>query len=202
MTAGGFLRVGERVQIASGGASGGVTLMRNISAWAIRHPVPPVVLFVVLTVHGHRGLHPPARSSSNPDISFPIVTSPSRSRARRRTEMETQILQKVEGAVAGIGNIRNITSWATEGQAEHLHRVPDRHAHRSGGHRRARRRRQGALGSAAGHPGAARAARQTPTATHRLLRGQHHSADASRSCPGSSTTRSPSACWPSRASRR
>ena len=34
--------------------------MKNISAWAIRHPLPPVVLFVVLLLHGHRGVHPPA----------------------------------------------------------------------------------------------------------------------------------------------
>jgi len=31
--------------------------------------------------------------------------------------METQVLQKVEGAIAGIGNIDNITSWSVEGQA-------------------------------------------------------------------------------------
>jgi len=33
-------------------------------------------------------------------------------------EIETQILQKVEGAVAGIGNIHNITSVALEGQGK------------------------------------------------------------------------------------
>ena len=30
--------------------------MRNISAWAIRHPVPPVVLFIVLFFLGAVGL--------------------------------------------------------------------------------------------------------------------------------------------------
>ena len=33
------------------------------------------------------------------------------------TEIETQILQKVEGAVSKIGNVKNIISRATEGQA-------------------------------------------------------------------------------------
>ena len=32
-------------------------------------------------------------------------------------EIETQIMQKIEGAVAGIGNIDNITSLAVEGQS-------------------------------------------------------------------------------------
>ncbi len=33
------------------------------------------------------------------------------------TEIETQVLQKVEGAIASVGNVKNITSRATEGQA-------------------------------------------------------------------------------------
>jgi multidrug efflux pump subunit AcrB len=32
-------------------------------------------------------------------------------------ELETQVMQKVEGSIAGIGNIDNITSWAVEGEA-------------------------------------------------------------------------------------
>src|SRR2546430_9977801 len=35
----------------------------------------------------------------------------------RSREVETQILQKVEGAIAGVGNIHNITSLAIEGEA-------------------------------------------------------------------------------------
>ena len=30
---------------------------RNISAWSIRNPVPPIVLFVVADDRGHRQLH-------------------------------------------------------------------------------------------------------------------------------------------------
>ena len=53
----------------------------------------------------------------NPDISFPgvqvLVSQPGAS----PQEIETQIMQKIEGAVAGIGNIDNITSLAIEGQS-------------------------------------------------------------------------------------
>ncbi len=34
------------------------------------------------------------------------------------SEIETQILQKIEGSVAGIGNVRNIASVASEGSAD------------------------------------------------------------------------------------
>ena len=90
--------------------------MKNISAWAIRHPVTPVVLFVVLLFMGTVSfLRLPV--TLNPDLSFPgvevLVAQPGAS----PQEIETQIMQKVEAAVAGIGNIDNITSLAIEGQS-------------------------------------------------------------------------------------
>jgi len=90
--------------------------MKNISAWAIRHPVTPVVLFVVLLFMGVVAfLRLPV--TLNPDISFPgvevLVSQPGAS----PQEIETQIMQKIEGAIAGIGNIDNITSLAIEGQS-------------------------------------------------------------------------------------
>ncbi len=90
--------------------------MRNISAWAIRHPLPPVVLFVVLLFMGIVSF---ARLpvTADPDISFPGVFITVGQPGAAPQELETQVMQKVEGAVAGIGNIDNITSWAVEGQA-------------------------------------------------------------------------------------
>ena len=47
--------------------------MRNISAWAIKHPITPIVLFVVLTVVGIVSfLRLPI--NHNPDIDYPIVS--------------------------------------------------------------------------------------------------------------------------------
>jgi len=90
--------------------------MKNISAWAIRHPVTPIVLFAVLCFMGLVCFNR-LPLTLNPDISFPgvqvIVSQPGAS----PQEIETQIMQKIEGAVAGIGNIDNITSLAIEGQS-------------------------------------------------------------------------------------
>jgi len=90
--------------------------MRNASAWAIRHPISPVVLFVVLTFVGIVAF---VRLPINlmPDIAFPLVQVSVLQPGAAPTEMETQILQKIEGGVASIGNVRNITSRAIEGQA-------------------------------------------------------------------------------------
>ena len=90
--------------------------MKNISAWAIRHPVSPVVLFVVLLFMGLIAFKR-LPVTLNPDISFPGVAVFVSQPGASPQEIETQIMQKVEGAVAGIGNIDNITSLAIEGQS-------------------------------------------------------------------------------------
>jgi multidrug efflux pump subunit AcrB len=89
--------------------------MRNISAWAIRHPVTPIVLFVVLFFLGVVAF---VRLPINldPDVSFPVVNVNVTQPGAAPTELETQIAQKVEGSIANIGNVRNITTFIVEGQ--------------------------------------------------------------------------------------
>jgi len=88
--------------------------MKNISAWAIRHPVTPIVLFVVLFFLGIVAF---IRLPINltPDISFPLVSVSISQPGAAPAEMETQIAQKVEGSIANIGNVRNITTYIVEG---------------------------------------------------------------------------------------
>ncbi|HMK85485.1 MAG TPA: efflux RND transporter permease subunit, partial [Steroidobacteraceae bacterium] len=76
--------------------------MKNISAWAIRHPITPIVLFVVLFFLGVVAfIRLPI--SLTPDISFPLVSVTIAQPGAAPTELETQIAQKVEGSIAGIG---------------------------------------------------------------------------------------------------
>ena len=88
--------------------------MKNISAWAIRHPTLPVVLFIVL---GFLGIVSFIRLpiNLNPDVSFPLVTISVSQPGAAPSEIETQVTQKLEGAVASVGNVRNINSRAIEG---------------------------------------------------------------------------------------
>jgi hydrophobe/amphiphile efflux-1 (HAE1) family protein len=88
--------------------------VKNISAWAIRHPVTPIVLFVVLFFLGVASfLRLPI--DLNPDIAYPLVDVSISQPGASPTEMETQIAQKVEGSIASIGNVRNITTYIIEG---------------------------------------------------------------------------------------
>jgi hydrophobe/amphiphile efflux-1 (HAE1) family protein len=90
--------------------------MRRISAWAITHPVFPLVLFAVLTTFGIVAfIRMPV--TLNPDISAPFVHVLIGVPGAAPTEIESQVLQKVEGSIATVGNVKNITSRATEGMA-------------------------------------------------------------------------------------
>ena len=90
--------------------------MRRLSAWAITHPVFPLVLFAVLLAFGITAfIRLPI--TLNPDISAPFVAVNITEPGAAPAELETQVLQKVEGAVANVGNVKSIRSTATEGQA-------------------------------------------------------------------------------------
>ncbi|WP_199554902.1 efflux RND transporter permease subunit [Sandaracinobacteroides hominis] len=88
--------------------------MRNISSWAIRNPIPPIMLFVLLTAIGLLSFYQ-MKITQMPDISVPMVTITVSQPGGAPTEIETQVTQKVEGAVAGIGNVKSISSYVAEG---------------------------------------------------------------------------------------
>ena len=88
--------------------------LRNISSWSIRNPIPPILLFVMLTAVGVLSFMN-MKITQMPDISAPIVQISVSQPGGAPTEIETQITQKVEGAVAGIGNVKSISSYVQEG---------------------------------------------------------------------------------------
>jgi len=89
---------------------------RNISAWAIRNPVPPIVLFVALTL---AGLVSFMRMQVNnfPDVDFPAVSVTISQPGAAPSELETQVTQRVEASVRAISGVEDISSRADEGQS-------------------------------------------------------------------------------------
>ncbi|WP_416462583.1 efflux RND transporter permease subunit [Sphingomonas sp. VDB2] len=89
---------------------------RNISAWAIRNPVTPLVLFAALMLAGIVSFMR-MDVNNNPDISFPMVSVTVLQPGAAPTELETQVTQRVEAAVRGISGVDEITSFASEGRS-------------------------------------------------------------------------------------
>lgn len=90
---------------------------RNLSAWSIRNPVVPIVLFIGLTIAGivaFMGM----KIQQEPDIEFPMVFVIVSQPGAAPTEIETQITQRVEAAVRTISGVETITSTASEGNSQ------------------------------------------------------------------------------------
>ncbi|MFM6853503.1 MAG: efflux RND transporter permease subunit, partial [Sphingopyxis sp.] len=87
---------------------------RNISAWAIRNPIPPIVLFVALILAGLLSFNRMSVNDS-PDVDFPVTQVTIVQPGAAPSEMETQVTQRVEAAVRGVTGIEEINSTVREG---------------------------------------------------------------------------------------
>ena len=87
---------------------------RNISGWAIRNPVATMVLFLLLTVAGLVS-YPYLRINNSPDIDLPAVVVTIVQQGAAPSELETQITRRVEDAVAGLGDVKRISSVIVDG---------------------------------------------------------------------------------------
>ncbi|WP_085033014.1 efflux RND transporter permease subunit [Ensifer aridi] len=88
----------------------------NISAWAIRNPLPSILLFVVLTVVG---LYSFARL---PITYFPTIITPAvkvtiEQSGATPVELETEVTRRVEDAIASLPSIKELSSTIGEGRS-------------------------------------------------------------------------------------
>ena len=91
--------------------------LRNISAWSIRNPIVPCIIFVGLLLAGIVSF---MRMDVNdqPDIDFPAVIVSVSQPGAAPTEIVTQITEKVESSVRSISGVDWIESTASEGNSQ------------------------------------------------------------------------------------
>jgi multidrug efflux pump subunit AcrB len=89
---------------------------RNISAWCIRNPVPPIVMFVLLLLAGVVSFNR-MDVNDNPDIEFPAVQVVVSQPGAAPSELETQVTQRVEAAVRGVSGVDEMSSYVGEGNS-------------------------------------------------------------------------------------
>jgi multidrug efflux pump subunit AcrB len=90
--------------------------MRNISAWAIRNPVIPIVLFTFLLAMGLLAFMR-MDVNLNPDVSVPGASVSISQPGAAPPELEIQITRRVEAAVRGIEGVTEINSFIREGNS-------------------------------------------------------------------------------------
>lgn len=88
----------------------------NVSAWAIRNPVPSILLFVVLTFLGIDSFRS-LGIQNFPDIELPTIIVTARYEGATPSQLETEVARKIENAVATLGGIQHIVTTLTDGSA-------------------------------------------------------------------------------------
>ncbi len=89
----------------------------NISAWAIRNPIPSVLLFVILVALGLFSFSrlPITRF---PNVDIPIIIINVTQSGAAPSELETQVTKRVEDAVAGVTGVKRIMSSISDGLSQ------------------------------------------------------------------------------------
>jgi multidrug efflux pump subunit AcrB len=86
----------------------------NFVTWAIRNPVPVLMLFIILTIGGLFGFHS-LGIQDRPDITFPYVTVSISYAGAPPDQLETEITRKIEDALANVLGVRHVTSNVSQG---------------------------------------------------------------------------------------
>jgi hydrophobe/amphiphile efflux-1 (HAE1) family protein len=88
----------------------------NISAWAIRNPLPSILLFAALTIVGiFSFIKLPI--TYFPSINVPLVTVTIDQSGVKPSELETEVTKLVENAIASLTGVEELTSTITEGRS-------------------------------------------------------------------------------------
>ncbi|NER50659.1 MAG: efflux RND transporter permease subunit, partial [Symploca sp. SIO1A3] len=86
----------------------------HISTWSIKKPVPTILMFLILAIVGlisftQMGIN------DEPNVDVPVVIVRVSQQGAGPAELESQVTKKIEDAVAGLGNIEQLTSTVFEG---------------------------------------------------------------------------------------
>ena len=86
----------------------------NFSALSIKHPVPAILLFIMLTVMGLMSFKDMLVQDS-PDIDFPFISVSTSLPGASPSQLETEVARKIENSVATVTDIRHIYTTINDG---------------------------------------------------------------------------------------
>ncbi len=86
----------------------------NISAWSIRHPLPPVVFSIILLILGWVSFTKLAVTRL-PSADIPVISVAVAQFGAAPAELESQVTKTIEDGISGVEGVRHITSSITDG---------------------------------------------------------------------------------------
>ena len=88
----------------------------NVSAWSIRQPIPSVLLFVLLCLGGLLGFSA-MKVQNMPDVDLPVVNIGLALPGAAPAQVDTEVVRKVENALASIPGLKNTAATIVDGGA-------------------------------------------------------------------------------------
>ena len=88
----------------------------NFSTWSIKNPIPSVMLFVLLTLAGLMGFRA-MKVQQFPDLELPVVTVTATLPGASPTQLETEVVRKIENSVAAISGVKHIHAKVQDSSA-------------------------------------------------------------------------------------
>jgi multidrug efflux pump subunit AcrB len=88
----------------------------NISTWAIRNPTPAILLFILLTFAGIISFRA-MKVQDLPDLDLPTVTVTVELPGASPSQLETDVVRKIESSLATVQGVKHIYSNLTDGEA-------------------------------------------------------------------------------------
>ena len=86
----------------------------NFSAWAIKNPIPAIMLFVLLTLAGLFSFKS-MKVQQFPDLEMPMVTVSAALPGAAPAQLETDVARKLENAIAPLQGLKNMYTTVTDG---------------------------------------------------------------------------------------
>ncbi|MCL2022304.1 MAG: efflux RND transporter permease subunit [Betaproteobacteria bacterium] len=91
----------------------------NVSAWSIRNPIPPIMLFILLCVAGTFGFQR-MKIQNFPDLDMPIVTVTAALPGATPGQLENDVARRIEDSVATIQGLRHTYTSIRDGMVSVL----------------------------------------------------------------------------------
>ena len=86
----------------------------NVSSWAIKNPIPAVMLFVLLTFGGLLSFNA-MKVQNFPDIDLPTVSVSASLPGAAPAQLETEVARKLENSIATLQGLKHITTKVQDG---------------------------------------------------------------------------------------
>ena len=86
----------------------------NFSSWSIRNPVPPILLFVLLTACGLWAFNR-LDIQNFPDMDLPTIQISASLDGAAAAQLETEVARKIEDKLTGLTQLDSVTTTVTDG---------------------------------------------------------------------------------------